>query len=58
MKKYILLLAIALVSLSASAQKKAPVIKPYSPDEAKEARKEADAAFKLMNYLPALLPSM
>jgi len=54
MKKYILLLAFALVSCALCAQKKAPVIKPYSPDEAKEARKEADAAFKLLNYLPAL----
>jgi hypothetical protein len=50
MKKFILLIPFALLFYSATAQKKAPVIKPYTADEAKEARKEADLAFKSLSY--------
>lgn len=54
MKKYILGLIIGLAPLISGAQTKPQPVKPFSADEAKEAKKQADVYFKEMNYLSAL----
>lgn len=54
MKHFLSILLLLSATLAVNAQKKAPVIKPYTADEAKEYRKEAELAFKELNYGYAL----
>lgn len=52
--KKILLIVIALIPFFVQAQTKAPVIRPYSADEAKDNKKVADENLKLQLYNAAL----
>lgn len=54
MKKYFLTLLIGLLPFITRCQTKPQPIKPFTADEAKEAKKQADVYFKEMNYLSAL----
>ena len=54
MKKLVYLLVLFLACGTTFAQKKQPAIKPFTAEEAKEAKKEAEFNYKAMNYQGAM----
>jgi len=54
MKNLIYMLVLLFAFTTANAQKKQPAIKPYSADEFKLAKKDAEGYYKAYNYQPAL----
>ncbi|MBP7166848.1 MAG: PD40 domain-containing protein [Bacteroidia bacterium] len=54
MKRISLIILLFLFTGNLVAQKKQPAIKPYTPDEAKEFKKEAEALYKGLSYGDAL----
>ncbi len=54
MKKILLCIALFIPVLLSAQTKKQPALKPYSADEAKDAKKDGDAALKALNYTEAI----